>query len=364
MQLRVLATVGILGVIACSASDDAGQEPSGPAPSGPGTTTGTSSGDPPAPPTELPAPTAVAKTLECVPGTTVTASLETQGVADVTFEITTQPTKGTVNWIDAKKGELVYRPKALDSAVGDEFTYVVKGNGKTSAPAKVTVTSKALDFTGAIALRGASDNWYSYNLAANFNNAGTSSCGDAQQLMIVGGKLLERVWPCGTYPEIAVGVGAGSVYGGTPSVGGSFRRVTIARRQFDARLEYREESTDCTSYNSTLKSCNAGESGDLTGRVYLGAVPTTTTAPVIRPTTCETTGDKLCYGIFAASDTEGDVLSFEMTKPANGQAAPNDEMKGFAYQAKPGFVGTDSFTVVVSDGIAKTAPTTITIVVK
>ena len=359
-----LAALTLAG-LACSGGEDAGgaTDPSSsptPSPTASGETPGTT----PPVPAEAATPVAVAKTIECVPGTTVTATLEAPGIADPTFEIVTPPAKGKVAWVDGSKGELVYRPSGIDAAVGDELSYVVKANGKTSAPAKVTVTSKSLDFKGPIVVRGAKESWYSYNLAANFNNAGSSNCGDPQQLTITGGTLLERAWACGTYPAIAVAVGAGGVSGGTSTAGGSFRRVSIKRRQFDARLEYLEESTDCSSYNSTLKSCNAGMSASTTGGVSFGPAPTTTTAPVLRPTTCETTGSTICDGIFAATDAEGDVLSFEMTQPANGTAAPNSENKGFAYKAKAGFVGTDTFTVTASDGTAKSAPVTIRIVVK
>lgn len=366
--MRRIGIAGLAVLVACSGSEDAGggSDPTAspsPSPTATGTTPGPGT-SPPAP-AEAPTPVAVAKTLELVPGTTITATLEAQDATNPTFEIVTPPTKGAVAWIDANKGELVYRPASLDGAVGDELAYVVKAGGKTSAPAKVTITSKALDFTTApLVLRGAKESWYSYNLSINFNNAGSSDCGDPQQLTITGGQLLERKWACGTYPAIAVTVGAGSVKGGTSTAGGSFRRVSIKRRQFDARLEYLEESTDCSSYNSTLNSCNAGMSASTKGAVSFGPAPTTTTAPVLRPTTCETTGTTICDGIFAATDAEGDVLSFEMTQPANGSAAPNVDMKGFAYKAKPGFVGTDTFTVTASDGTAKSAPVTIRVVVK
>ncbi len=363
---RVLAAFGLVGVVACSGGSGDVPSPTDPAapPPSPTTTPGSSSGDPAAPPIELAAPTAVDKTVEGVPGTTVIASLEAKGATDTTSEIVTPPAKGFVNWIDAKKGELVYRPKAVDAAVGDELTYVVKGNGKTSAPAKLTITQKALDFTTGLTVVAPKERWYSYNLAANFNNAGSSDCGASQPLTITSGKLLERAWPCGTYPELSVTIGAARISGGTSTAGGSFRRVTIARKQFDAPLQYVEESTDCTSYNSTLNSCNAGMSASTTGTVHLGAAPTTKTAPVFLPTTCETKGEEICYGLFAATDADGDLLDFEMTEPANGQAAPVGDIKGYAYKAKPGFVGTDSFTATVTDGVNKSAPVTISIVVK
>jgi hypothetical protein len=371
MKTTFATLVGVLGLplaVACGGSDGAvdvpAESPSAP-PSPTGGGSSSSSGQLPAPPADLPAPVAVAKTFEREPGTTVIATLEAQGATDTTFEIVTPPTKGRVAWIDAKKGELVYWPTSIASGAPDELSYVVKGNGKTSAPARVVFALKPLDFTKVLAVRGARQSWYSYNLAANFNNGGSSDCGAEQTLTIANGKLLERAWPCGTLPEIAISIGAGSANGGTSSAGGSFRKVEIARRQLDARLEYREQSTQCSSYNSTLNTCNAGLSEDTTGRVYFGAVPATNTAPIVRPTTCETTAGKLCDGIFAATDPEHDPLSFQIVKPPqNGQAAPNAELKTFGYMPKAGFVGTDTFDVVASDDALTSAPVTITIVVK
>lgn len=352
------------GAVACGGPGD-GSEPGSAIDPSPDPAPDSSGESPPGTPIDPPAPIAHAKAFERVPGTSLRGLLDAQNAS--TFDIVTPPKHGSVGWIDASKGEFLYRPDSVTRATADEFEFVAKGGGRVSPVAKVTISVKPLDFSGPMDVRGAVERWYSYNLAVDFNNSGTSDCGP-QQISVTAGKLLERAWSCGTYPEIAVSVGAAGIYGYTSSGGGTFRKVEILRRQLDARLEYHEQSTDCSSYNSTLNACNAGLSEDTTGRLYLGTAPTTTTAPVVLPTTCETTAGKVCKGFLLASDAEADLLTFIVQqKPQNGSVTLDPELKGFSYTPKPGFVGTDTFTVVADDTPndfgGESAPATITVVV-
>jgi hypothetical protein len=325
------------------------------------------------PPPDLPAPTVAEKTFERFPGASVRGKLDAQGATDVTFEFVTTPKSSRLGWIDPKKGEFLYRPGSLTATAAEEFTYVAKANGKTSAPAKVTINVKPFDFTPVMDVRGAKESWYSYNLSINFSNAGSSNCG-AQQATIANGKLLERAWgTCGTYPEISISVGPGSASATLNGSGGDIRKVSIVRKQIDARLSYEENSTDCSSYNSTNNSCSAGKSENTTAAVYLGPAPTTTTAPVMEPSTFETTDSKdgkYVDGFFLVTDAEADYLTFKITaQPQNGSVTGMNELRGFLYHAKPGFTGTDTFTVVANDGVngsggLDSQPATITIVVK
>ncbi len=322
------------------------------------------------PPPDPPPPTVSDKTFERLPGASVRGTLAAQGAANATFEIVTPPKSARVSFIDATKGEFYFRPGSLGSITSDEFTYVAKANGKTSAPAKVTINVKALDFTPVMEVRGAVEKFYSYNLSINFSNSGSSPCGP-QTTSIVGGKLLERAWgSCGPYPELGITVGPARASATLNGSGGNTRKVTIARTQLDARLSYTESSTVCSSYNSTLDTCNAGKSENTTAGVYLGPAPTTTTAPVMEASTCETTAGKSCDGYFLATDAEADYLMFNVTvQPKNGSLTMVNEMKSFMYSPKPGFTGTDTFTVVANDGVngvggLDSQPTTITVIVK
>ena len=364
--------VGVLlvsGLVACGGGDGGGTAGSsgdpGTPPPGSAPPAGTSPDPATTPPPDLPAPTIAAGTFDRFPGESLVGHLDAQGATDVVFEVVTAPKSGRVGWIDATKGDFLYRPSSLTSAVADEVEIVAKGNGKTSAPMKVAIGIKPLDFTKPMDVRGAVNHWYSYNLSINFNNAGSTACGD-QQLTIAAGNLAQRTWGCGTFPEIAVSVAAGGLSGAINGTGDNFRKVRVVRKQLDARLAYEEESTDCSSYNSTLKSCNAGLSENMQdARVYLGAAPTTTTPPVMKPSRCETTGQTPCEGFLLASDAEADLLSFQVATPAaNGNVTIDQTLKGFYYTAKPGFVGTDTFTITASDGPGTSAPATITVVVK
>lgn len=63
-------------------------------------------------------------------------------------------------------------------------------------------------------------------------------------------------------------------------------------------------------------------------------------------------------------DADGEALSAStVTAPANASAFLLEADGGFSYTSTPGFVGTDTFTYAVSDGVATSAPATVTVTV-
>lgn len=67
-------------------------------------------------------------------------------------------------------------------------------------------------------------------------------------------------------------------------------------------------------------------------------------------------------GVLAnASDTDGDNLTAQLINgPSNGTLQLNDN-GGFVYTPNSGYVGLDTFTFVVSDGVSTSTPATVTL---
>ena len=85
----------------------------------------------------------------------------------------------------------------------------------------------------------------------------------------------------------------------------------------------------------------------------------TNTAPVANAQTVTTLHDHMKAFTMTGSDPDGDALLFNLTAfPQHGVL--NGHIPNFEYIPEPGYVGEDSLTFVVFDGIVESAPATVT----
>ncbi|HEY1080763.1 MAG TPA: Ig-like domain-containing protein [Prosthecobacter sp.] len=92
--------------------------------------------------------------------------------------------------------------------------------------------------------------------------------------------------------------------------------------------------------------------------------PPPNTAPVAQSVTIHGQANDVIAGVVTASDADGDSLTFvQVGNPTSGTLTSFDE-GSFTYRPNAGFVGTDSFTFKVNDGLVDSALATVTLVVE
>ncbi len=87
-------------------------------------------------------------------------------------------------------------------------------------------------------------------------------------------------------------------------------------------------------------------------------------APVATAASLATSEDAALTGTLAATDPDGDALSFVVTvQPAHGTVSLDPATGSFTYTPEADFSGADSFVFAVSDGTVTSAPATVEIAV-
>jgi VCBS repeat-containing protein len=104
-----------------------------------------------------------------------------------------------------------------------------------------------------------------------------------------------------------------------------------------------------------------GNGGTTTSTVNIGVTPVND-APVSSNQNLTTNENVALNGAISASDPDGDTLSYSVSgAPANGSLVLNPATGSFVYTPAPGYTGSDSFVVTISDGNGGTTTSTVNI---
>ena len=107
-----------------------------------------------------------------------------------------------------------------------------------------------------------------------------------------------------------------------------------------------------------------GREGTATSTISITVKEKPNTPPTVDSYSKETNFQSIVNGKVIGQDNDGDTLTYtKETNPAHGSVSVNEDGT-WIYSPNPGFSGTDSFKVTVSDGRGGTATSTITITVK
>lgn len=239
----------------------------------------------------------------------------------LTFESVTGVSHGTLTV--NSNGTFVYSP-ATGFTGSDSFTFKVNDGTTDSPPATVNITVTSVINTTPVA------NSATFSTAVNTAMTATLTGSDADNDSLV------------FHTVTSTSHGALSLN----SFSGEFTYTPFA---------------GFTGIDSFTFNVNDGiaDSPAATVTIHIG---TTNTAPVANSATITTQLDTAFSGTLTGSDADGDVLTF-----AAGPLSPRhgfvtiDSDGSFIYQPFAGFGGDDSFSFVVSDGIATSAPATVTV---
>ncbi len=255
--------------------------------------------------------------------------------ATLTVSIATQPTHGTLSYVNAATGVFSYSPANNTYSGTDTFSYTVTDGTGTSAPATVTMTLDALPTGTAHSYTTDAGVPFTTTAATGLLAGATGTTGDTLTVSIA-----------------------------TPPTHGTLSNVNAATGVFTytpANNTY--AGTDTFTY--TVFD-GIGTSAPATVTITLDALPTgtahsyTTDAGVPFSTTAAT-------GLLAgATGTTGDTLTVSIaTPPTHGTLSNVNAATGvFTYTpANNTYAGTDTFTYTVFDGIGTSAPATVTITI-
>lgn len=118
---------------------------------------------------------------------------------------------------------------------------------------------------------------------------------------------------------------------------------------------------DYNGGDSFLVTIDDGNGGTTTSLVTIGILPVND-APVAANLNLTTPEDTPVLGAIQASDVDGDSLTYGAgNEPANGSVSLNPTTGQFVYTPSANYNGSDSFSVVVSDGNGGTAVSIVTI---
>ena len=236
----------------------------------------------------------------------------------------TAPTNGEVS-IDAATGAFDYTPDA-DFNGTDSFTVLVDDGegGSTEATVDVTVDPANDDPTAAdIAVFGDENTVISGALSA------TDIDGD----------------------DLTYGPGATAPTNGAVEV------------QSDGSFDYTPNPNFSGTDSFTIAvEDGQGGSAEVSVMVTIGDVNQAPTAPDVSVVGSE---DTVISGVVAATDVDGDMLSYSAggTSPTNGAVSIDPASGAFDYTPDPDFAGTDSFTVLIEDGEGGSTEATVTVTV-
>ena len=368
------------------------------------------------------APTANASSEMAVEDTTFSGTLagtDIDGDA-LTFAVTMQPANGTVMITDATTGAYTYTPNA-DYNGTDSFSFTVNDGTTDSAPATVTLTvtpandapiandgslslqedalgngtltasdidGDALTYAvaaqpanGSVMITNASTGAYTYTPNADYNgtdsftfvaNDGTTDSNVATITITisalndapVASNSSETVDEDAT---LTASLSASDVEGDsvTYAVGMQPANGTLTITNTSTGAYTYTPNADFNGSDSFTFTANDGSANSNTATVSITVNPVQD-APVASDATLTTQEDTAATGTLAASDVDGDALTYSVaTQPANGAVVITDATTGdYTYTPNADYNGSDSFTFVANDGTtdSNTATVNITIV--
>ncbi|MBB1600751.1 tandem-95 repeat protein [Variovorax sp. UMC13] len=274
-------------------------------------------------PPENQAPTASAPPLSTLEDQPVDGKVTAEDVDGDTlaFTVGESPQHGTVT-LDAESGEYTYTPDA-DYQGTDSFTVVVSdGNGGTTT-STVNVTVTPVNDAPAVP---------NYTL--------TTPEDTPLEGRVVGSDV--------DGDDLSYAVG-------TPPANG-----TVVLNP-DGSYSY-NPGTNFNGADSFTVVVSDGNGGTTTSTVNVTVAPVND-APAAPNYTLTTPEDTPLEGRVVGSDVDGDDLSYAVgTSPANGTVVLNPD-GSYSYNPGTNFNGTDSFTVVVSDGNGGTTTSTVNVTV-
>ncbi|MGR4872412.1 beta strand repeat-containing protein, partial [Variovorax sp. LARHSF232] len=263
----------------------------------------------------------------------------------LSYAVTTQPSHGTVT-IDAATGAYTYTPTADFNGVDSFVVTVSDGHGGT-VPATVTMTVAAATDIAPDTVTTTEDTLVNIAVLGNdmFENSGRS----------------------------VTAINGTAVTVGTP-IAVSNGMVTL---KTDGTLDFTPTANfnGATSFSYTVSSGGVTETasvavtvtGDNYTPVPLEPIPPTpgqTFDPSTRNYAAETLEDTAFNGRVAATDADGDTLSYAVTtRPSNGTVTIDAATGAYTYTPTADFNGSDSFVVTIADGKGGTAQTTVTMTV-
>ncbi|WP_306224535.1 Ig-like domain-containing protein [Bosea beijingensis] len=166
-----------------------------------------------------------------------------------------------------------------------------------------------------------------------------------------------------TLTVIAVGASGNGV--GTPaagSAGGSFTILADGSYTFDPGTAFDDLAAGQARETSISYTISDGEGGTASALLRI-TVTGSNDAPIATDSSATTAEDTAVTGAIAASDAEGDALSFTLVaQPPNGTVTLNPD-GSYAYVPAADFNGTDAFSVTVSDGNGGATTVTVTVTV-
>jgi VCBS repeat-containing protein len=166
-----------------------------------------------------------------------------------------------------------------------------------------------------------------------------------------------------TLTVIAVGASGNGV--GTPvagSAGGNFTILADGSYSFDPGTAFDDLAAGETRQTSVGYTISDGEGG-VASAILRITVTGSNDTPIASDSSITTSEDSVVTGAIAASDAEGDTLSFTLVaQPANGSVTLNPDGT-YSYAPAADFNGTDSFDVTVSDGNGGVVTVTVTVTV-
>ena len=240
------------------------------------------------------------------------------------YSIVSQPTNGTVVITDASTGAYTYTPN-LNYVGLDSFTFRVNDGTVDSNTATVNVDVGAVNDAP---VASDADETIDEDTDLSSTLSAADSDGDALTYSIV-------TQPTNGTVMITDAATGAYTYSPDADFNGSDSFVFIAN---DGTLDSNEATV-----NITVAPIND--------------------APVAMDGTVNTAQDTLVMETLAATDVDGDALTFAIaTMPANGTLVLTDAATGaFTYEPDMGYVGMDSFTFTANDGTVDSNEATVTI---
>ena len=248
---------------------------------------------------------------------------------NLTATIASPPTHGTLGNVNSATGVFTYTPANNTYTGTDTFSYTVTDGIGTSAPATVTITINALPSAAA----------QSYSTDAGM--AFTTSAANGLLKGATGNNLTAVIATQPAHGALGNVNGATGVFTYTP-----------------ANNTY--TGTDTFSYTVTD---SIGTSLPATVTITINPLPTAAAQSY-------TTNSGIAFTTTAANGllkgaTGSNLTAAIATQPAHGTLSNVNGSTGvFTYTlSSPTYVGTDSFTYTVTDGIGTSAPATVTITI-
>jgi VCBS repeat-containing protein len=255
-----------------------------------------------------------------ITGTVVATDVDS---TTLTYAMGTGPANGTVT-VNAN-GSYVYTPNANYNGT-DSFTVRANDGALNSTPATVTITVNAVNDAPIVATLLA-DRSSAEDTAINFT------------------------LPAGSFTDVE---GTALTY--TTSVLPSWLTFNAATRSFTG--------TPPANFNGNLNiTVSASDGSASVSDTFTLAITPVNDAPVLANSTASGNEDAAITGTVAATDVDSTTLTYAMgTGPANGTVILNVN-GSYTYTPNANYNGTDSFTVIASDGSLSSTAATVNVTV-